>query len=194
MLSINSSGQGPTPGCASGGGWQPQGTQNSASQSASSGASDGPLLQQQQQQQLHQQKQQQEQQARLRALLEQVHHQQPQQPPQQQQLGAPAPTSTPQAVVDRMGRRVLSFMAVPMAGGVAALGAFWYLKIIAKVEYPLWLAYLGSSLLFGGGLLGITYGILSTSWDPRREGSALGWTELQANVALLLDKDKNKQQ
>ncbi|GAB4815823.1 hypothetical protein N2152v2_002869 [Parachlorella kessleri] len=74
MLSINSSGQGPAPGCASGGGWQPQGTQNSASQSASSGASDGPLQQQQQQQ---------EQQARLRALLEQVHHQQPQPVPPQ---------------------------------------------------------------------------------------------------------------
>ncbi|KIZ07329.1 hypothetical protein MNEG_0616, partial [Monoraphidium neglectum] len=76
-----------------------------------------------------------------------------------------------------MAKRVVSFVAAPVVGGVVALGAFWYLKVVAKVEYPLWLAYLGSTLMFGGGLLGITYGILSTSWDPRREGTALGWTE-----------------
>lgn len=38
------------------------------------------------------------------------------------------------------------------------------------------------------------YGILSTSWDPRREGSFWGWTEVQANVALLLERGKEKQQ
>ncbi len=49
-------------------------------------------------------------------------------------------------------------------------------------------------LTFGGGLLGITYGAMSSSWDPAREGSALGWTELQANLAILLNSNKNKQQ
>ncbi|PNH07750.1 Protein PAM68, chloroplastic [Tetrabaena socialis] len=44
---------------------------------------------------------------------------------------------------------------------------------------------------FGGGLLGITYGALSSSWDPNREGSALGWNEMQANLSILLSsKDK----
>jgi hypothetical protein len=307
----------------------------------------------------------------------------------------PAPTSTPQVVVDRMARRVAGFAVVPVVGGVVALGAFWYLKVgllgqdpcgaggenstppnsgantgpaecracgglssgahvglqgggvrglrtdalsraagvaprrarrpsaamaaertplpplnnapppqvIAKVDYPIWAAYLGSTLMFGGGLLGITvsrrhhpwrvgpgrprpggsrcccclaagreaappkgnlgqgpflglqgcgggrlgpwlqpaggrprlpgtarhmqqpacplqqvgaaapplprapprpapplrpalrpaqYGILSTSWDPRREGSLWGWTEVQANIALLLEKGKAK--
>lgn len=28
----------------------------------------------------------------------------------------------------------------------------------------------------------------AASWDPRREGSLLGWTEFQANVPLLLDR------
>lgn len=49
-------------------------------------------------------------------------------------------------------------------------------------------------LTFGGGLLGITYGAMSASWDPAREGSALGWTELQANLAILLNKNKQQQQ
>lgn len=28
----------------------------------------------------------------------------------------------------------------------------------------------------------------AASWDPRREGSLLGWTEFQANLPILLDR------
>lgn len=56
-----------------------------------------------------------------------------------------------------------------------------WLQVVQKVEYPIWVVYVTQALMFGGGLAGISYGILSTSWDPRREGSALGWTELQVN-------------
>jgi hypothetical protein len=49
-------------------------------------------------------------------------------------------------------------------------------QVVQKVEYPFWIVYLASGLAFGGGLLGITYGVLSTSWDPRREGTWFGWT------------------
>ncbi|KAA8521256.1 hypothetical protein F0562_011907 [Nyssa sinensis] len=30
-------------------------------------------------------------------------------------------------------------------------------------------------------LLGVSYGIVSSSWDPMREGSQLGWKEAQKN-------------
>lgn len=53
------------------------------------------------------------------------------------------------------------------------------LQVVQKIEYPIWVVYVTQAFMFGGGLAGISYGILSTSWDPRREGSALGWTELQ---------------
>jgi hypothetical protein len=59
---------------------------------------------------------------------------------------------------------------------------FWYLRVVQKVEYPIWVVYVTQAFMFGGGLAGISYGILSTSWDPRREGSALGWTELQVRA------------
>jgi hypothetical protein len=52
-------------------------------------------------------------------------------------------------------------------------------QVVQKIEYPIWVVYVTQAMMFGGGLAGISYGILSTSWDPRREGSALGWTELQ---------------
>jgi hypothetical protein len=34
---------------------------------------------------------------------------------------------------------------------------------------------------FGSAGAGITYGVLSASWDPLREGSLLGWKEAQLN-------------
>lgn len=52
--------------------------------------------------------------------------------PQPSAAAAPAAAeavSTPQAVVDRMAKRVAAFAIAPVLGGVAALGAFWYLKV-----------------------------------------------------------------
>jgi hypothetical protein len=68
------------------------------------------------------------------------------------------------------------------------------LQVVQKLEYPLWVVYVTQAIMFGGGLLGITYGILSTSWDPRREGTALGWQELKANLPILLNRNKDQQQ
>lgn len=67
------------------------------------------------------------------------------------------------------------------------------MQVVQKIEYPLWVVYVTQAMMFGGGLLGITYGILSTSWDPKRDGSALGWTELQANLPILLNRNKDQQ-
>eukprot|EP00879_Flechtneria_rotunda_P027368 GHRR01029316.1.p2 GENE.GHRR01029316.1~~GHRR01029316.1.p2 ORF type:complete len:102 (-),score=12.07 GHRR01029316.1:364-669(-) len=67
------------------------------------------------------------------------------------------------------------------------------LQVVQKVEYPLWIVYVTQAIMFGGGLLGITYGILSTSWDPKREGTALGFTEFQANLPILLKRNKAEQ-
>ena len=119
------------------------------------------------------------------------------------------------------------------------------LQVKQEIDLPSWVAYIASIISFGGGLLGISYGIVSgecgigvgdwgyapggdaalpcatpitlprrlpappppgmtasktpvpatppprpvaASWDPRREGSLLGWTEFQANVPLLMDR------
>ncbi|EFN56986.1 hypothetical protein CHLNCDRAFT_143598 [Chlorella variabilis] len=98
--------------------------------------------------------------------------------------------AVPEVVTNRMLRRVILFMGTPVFGGILLFPFFYWLKIKQGVDLPNWVAYLSSSLTFGGGLLGISYGIMSASWDPRREGSLLGWTEFQANVPLLLDRFK----
>ena len=68
-------------------------------------------------------------------------------PPARQAAAPPAPAaaaagpstvSTPQPVIDRMAKRVAAFAVVPVAGGVLALGAFWYLKVRRAGVFPLW--------------------------------------------------------
>ena len=63
-------------------------------------------------------------------------------------------------------------------------------QLVVKLEYPLWLVYVSQVLLLGGSLGGITYGIISSSWEPGREGSFWGWTEAKGNLPLLLNRNK----
>ncbi|GIM06032.1 hypothetical protein Vretimale_10446 [Volvox reticuliferus] len=99
---------------------------------------------------------------------------------------------TPQVVVDRMFRRILICTGVPVFTGMALFPLFYWLRVVQDIEYPLWIVYIAQLLTFGGGLLGITYGALSASWDPSREGSWLGWTELKANLAIVLNRNKQE--
>lgn len=64
------------------------------------------------------------------------------------------------------------------------------LQVGLKVDLPTGTAFAVSGLFFGAGLLGITYGILSASWDENQEGSKLGLEEFKANAGPLLDKVK----
>lgn len=64
------------------------------------------------------------------------------------------------------------------------------LQVGLKIKLPTGTAFAVSGLFFGAGLLGITYGILSASWDESQEGSKLGIEEFKSNAAPLLDRLK----
>lgn len=66
------------------------------------------------------------------------------------------------------------------------------LQVTQHVDLPMSVVYIVQLLTFGGGFFGITYGILSASWDPMREGSVLGFTEFKANLPLILDRVKSR--
>lgn len=97
------------------------------------------------------------------------------------------PPSTPQKVVDRMFIRMVVCAALPVVLGVLSLPVFIYLKNTNE-DFPIWVVYVAQNIIWGGGLLGITYGIISTSWDPTREGSLLGFDEFKSNLPVLLNK------
>ncbi|KAL5225922.1 hypothetical protein ABZP36_012561 [Zizania latifolia] len=87
----------------------------------------------------------------------------------------------PEVVTNRMMRRVGVSVGAPLAVGVAFFPAFYYLKTVAKVDVPTWIPFGVSFVFFGAALLGVSYGIVSASWDPAREGSLLGWNEARRN-------------
>ena len=87
----------------------------------------------------------------------------------------------PRYVADRMARRVAVFTGLPT---VAGMGVFVgsYLLItqgIADIAPGLTLATSGGFFLLG--LVGLSFGVLSSSWDPN-PGSVLGFENLKPNL------------
>ncbi|KAK3150573.1 hypothetical protein QOZ80_3AG0234960 [Eleusine coracana subsp. coracana] len=87
----------------------------------------------------------------------------------------------PEVVTNRMMRRVGASVGAPLVLGVGFFPLFYYLKAVRKVDVPTWIPFGVSFIFFGAALLGVSYGIVSASWDPAREGSLLGWNEARRN-------------
>lgn len=95
---------------------------------------------------------------------------------------------TPQEVTDRIFLRMVTCSGIPLLVATFLYPIFWFIKVKLHVDLPMWAVQATEGVAFGLGLFGLSYGALSASWDPRREGTALGWTEFQANIAVLLNK------
>ncbi|GJN19981.1 hypothetical protein PR202_gb07302 [Eleusine coracana subsp. coracana] len=102
----------------------------------------------------------------------------------------------PQPVFDRILRRIVVAVGLPMASGVGLLNLYDVLKRNQGMEVPSWLPLLTILVSFGTSALGIAYGTLSSSWDPEKEGSLLGIDEARANWPVLwaeeIEKEKAK--
>jgi Photosynthesis affected mutant 68 len=100
--------------------------------------------------------------------------------------------TVPEQITDRMLRRMLMFSIGPVFLGFTLFPLFYYLKKVQDIDVPVWAVYIVQTIIFGGGLLGISYGIISSSFDQRREGSLLGWNEFKTNLPLVLDRFRKK--
>ncbi|XP_038700527.1 protein PAM68, chloroplastic [Tripterygium wilfordii] len=87
----------------------------------------------------------------------------------------------PEIVTNRMISRMGFSVGIPLFIGLLFFPLFYYLKAILKIDIPTWVPLLVSFFFFGTALMGVSYGIVSSSWDPMREGSLLGWNEAQKN-------------
>lgn len=99
----------------------------------------------------------------------------------------------PEVVSNRMITRVITFAGIPMVTGFFLFPAFYYFKVIADppVDIPNWTAGVASALTFGGAAVGISYGVLSASWNPSIKGSALGLEEIQQNIPIFMRRFQN---
>ena len=99
----------------------------------------------------------------------------------------------PRYVADRMARRVGVFTGLPTVAGMGVFVGSYLLitKGIADIAPGLTLA--GSGFFFLLGLAGLSFGVLSSSWDPQ-PGSLLGLENLKPNIQRMRQSIKAQKQ
>lgn len=91
----------------------------------------------------------------------------------------------PPEVSQRMVRRVAVLAGIPSALGIAVFFINYYLLINNIFFFPNWVTVFETLGLFGIGFVGISYGVLSASWEPEADGSLLGLQEFRFNFGNL---------
>ena len=94
----------------------------------------------------------------------------------------------PQEVSQRMVRRASWLAGVPTTLGMSAFFINYYLLVNHILELPSWFTYAETLALFGMGFVGLTYGVLSASWEPEREGGLVGLSEFRFNIRVLFQQ------
>jgi hypothetical protein len=91
----------------------------------------------------------------------------------------------PEVVSNRIVQRVLVFAGVPIGLAVVSFVGFYIATTQLGVDIlPQVVAYSTQALLLLS-FAGISYGVLSTSWDEQKEGSRLGWENVGPNIAAM---------
>lgn len=94
--------------------------------------------------------------------------------------------AVPKVVSDRMARRMAAFCGIPTVLGMATFVASYLIVSHGWFKLPNLLVMVMSMGFFGLGVLGLTYGVLSASWDEEIAGSKLGWQEFTANWGRMM--------
>jgi hypothetical protein len=110
-----------------------------------------------------------------------------QEKPQQQRRYSKQVMAIPEVVSQRMIRRVAGFCGIPTFLGIASLVISYLLVTLAHVQLPPIAVLLVNMGLFGLGVLGITYGVLSASWDEETPGTLLGFDEFSTNWGRMVE-------
>ena len=98
----------------------------------------------------------------------------------------------PKYVANRMARRIAFTTGIPTISGMGVfIGSYFLIsKGIADISPTLTLV--SSALCFLVGLLGLSYGILSASWDFN-PGSFLGFENIKPNINRMKNAFKTSQ-
>ncbi|MBV9387113.1 MAG: PAM68 family protein [Chroococcidiopsidaceae cyanobacterium CP_BM_ER_R8_30] len=92
-----------------------------------------------------------------------------------------AEMAVPKDVSNRMARRMAVFCGVPTALGMLTFVVSYIVVSHQWFKLPHIAVLLVSMGFFGLSVLGLSYGILSASWDEQTPGSLLGWGEFKIN-------------
>lgn len=98
----------------------------------------------------------------------------------------------PEIVSQRMMRRMAIFAGVPTCLGMSSFVIAYFLLTRHIVEFPNVVVLLVSLGFFGLGTVGLSYGVLSASWQEDVEGSLLGISEFSVNFKRLIQGLRKK--
>ena len=87
----------------------------------------------------------------------------------------------PKVVSDRMAQRMALFCGVPTVLGIVTFIISYVVVNYGWFKLPNVAVLLVSIGFFALGVLGLSYGVLSASWDEQILGSKLGWQEFRTN-------------
>ncbi|CAM9428334.1 unnamed protein product [Discosporangium mesarthrocarpum] len=93
----------------------------------------------------------------------------------------------PEVVANRMLKRMIPFFILPVVSGVGVFVSYFILAKKYDFEVQPTTVAITTQLPFFIALVGITYAILSASWDEDREGSFLGFDEVKSNLGNIFD-------
>ncbi|MEL7067992.1 MAG: PAM68 family protein [Cyanobacteria bacterium J06581_3] len=97
--------------------------------------------------------------------------------------------SIPKDVSRRMVRRMAILSIAPIALGVSIFFLSYYLLSHQIVTFAPIVTLLTTMGCFGLGVVGLTYGMLSASWDEE-PGSLIGFDEFKLNFGRIMDARK----
>ncbi|MEQ8957838.1 MAG: PAM68 family protein [Coleofasciculus sp. C2-GNP5-27] len=109
----------------------------------------------------------------------------PQAKPDQPTASAPESMAIPDQVSKRMVRRMALLCGIPTALGILSFVVSYLLVVNLEIELPNVAVVLVSMGCFGLGVLGLSYGVLSASWEEESPGTLLGWQEFTTNLGRL---------
>ena len=92
----------------------------------------------------------------------------------------------PEVVSRRMIRRMAIFAGVPTFLGMSSFVVSYILLTQHIAEFPNVVVLLVSLGCFGLGTIGLSYGVLSASWQEEVPGSLLGMSEFSVNFRRLV--------
>ena len=96
----------------------------------------------------------------------------------------------PKYVANRMARRIVFTTGLPTLSGMAVFIGSYFLISKGIAEISPTVTLVSSAMCFLVGLLGLSYGILSASWDFK-PGSFLGFENINPNISRMKDAFKS---
>ncbi|MEM9271672.1 MAG: PAM68 family protein [Cyanobacteria bacterium P01_F01_bin.143] len=103
-------------------------------------------------------------------------------------------SAIPKAVSRRMARRMAVFSGIPTFLGISSFFIFYWLFSQDILEFPPYLVVFFSAGFFGLGVVGLSYGIFSASWDEDRAGGIVGAAEFKTNFDRTINAWKSERQ